>query len=149
MRRTVLTLVATVAGLVLLLSFKTTGSRTGRLVALAPAAPPAGPSPTSGPTTAAPPAATPRTVVGAAITTPYGPVQLRVQLSGTRILAITPLQLPSGYSRDYAINSYAVPVLTQEAMTAQSARIDAVSGATYTSDGYAQSLQSALDQAVR
>ena len=45
------------------------------------------------------------------------------------------------------INSYAAPMLRQESLTAQSARIDIVSGATYTSEGYAQSLQSALDQA--
>ena len=87
------------------------------------------------------------TVNGQTIDTQYGPVQLQVIFVGSRIVRITPLQLPSGQSRDAEINSYAVPILTQEALQAQSARIDTVSGASYTGDGYAQSLQSALDQA--
>ena len=166
MRRTLLAAVSTVVGLVLLLSFKTSASRPGRLAALsstaatatappaaagtstAPAAPSAAPAPTTASgTTRAKTTVTARSVTGTAIDTPYGPVQLRVQLLGTRIVRITPVQLPSGQSRDDEINGYAVPILTSEALRAQSARIDTVSGATYTSDGYAQSLQSALDEA--
>ncbi|MBV9039559.1 MAG: FMN-binding protein [Acidimicrobiia bacterium] len=56
------------------------------------------------------------------------------------------LQLPSDYARSQQISDYAGPKLRQEALDAQSANIDTVSGATYTSDGYRQSLQSALDQ---
>ena len=51
-----------------------------------------------------------------------------------------------GNREDEQINSYALPVLVQETLDAQSADIDMVSGATVTSDGYLQSLQSALDQ---
>ncbi len=55
--------------------------------------------------------------------------------------------MPWNDRRDQEINSYAVPVLNGEVVQAQSAGIDMVSGATYTSDGYIQSLQSAIDQA--
>jgi uncharacterized protein with FMN-binding domain len=57
-----------------------------------------------------------------------------------------PLQVPGDIPKDQQINGYAVPVLTQETLTAQSASIDSVSGATYTSEGYITSLQSALDK---
>ena len=154
MRRTVLAAISTVVGLVMLLSFKTHGSRPSRLAALgsagagtsAPlAASPAASPGVSGAAGAA--AASTRTITGSAIDTQYGPVQLRVTFVGSRIVRIAPLQLPTGQSRDQEINSYAVPILNQEALRAQSARIDTVSGASYTSDGYAQSLQSAIDQA--
>jgi uncharacterized protein with FMN-binding domain len=72
-------------------------------------------------------------------------VQIRV--TSGKITDIVALQLPSGDSRDEEINSYAVPQLREEVLTAQSARIDTVSGATYTSEGYRQSLQAALDAA--
>lgn len=57
------------------------------------------------------------------------------------------LQYPSDNPKDQEINSYALPTLNQEAISAQSAEIDAVSGATFTSDGYINSLQSAIDKA--
>jgi uncharacterized protein with FMN-binding domain len=57
------------------------------------------------------------------------------------------IQFPNGNGRDQEINAYAVPQLNAEVVKAQSASIDAVSGATVTSDGYIQSLQSAIDQA--
>ena len=57
------------------------------------------------------------------------------------------VQYPDGNGRDREINDYALPILVQETLSAQSANIDMVSGATVTSDGYLQSLQSALDQA--
>jgi uncharacterized protein with FMN-binding domain len=84
---------------------------------------------------------------GQAVDTRYGPVQVRIDVSGGKISKIDVLQYPDGLQRDQDINSYALPVLNQEALAAQSAQIDSVSGATYTSDGYTQSLQSALDQA--
>jgi uncharacterized protein with FMN-binding domain len=149
MRRTLLTAIGTLVVLVLLLSFKTHGSSPGRLAALGSPAPAVPSQPSSAPKAPATkaPAAARRTINGQAIDTQYGPVQLQVTFVGSRIVRITPLQLPSGQSRDAEINNYAVPILTQEALQAQSARIDTVSGASYTSDGYAQSLQSALDQA--
>jgi hypothetical protein len=88
-----------------------------------------------------------RTVDGDAAQTRYGPVQLRLTLSGTKITAVTAIQLPNDNPRDQEISDFAIPQLTQETLTAQNARIDTVSGATYTSEGYAQSLQSALDKA--
>jgi hypothetical protein len=88
-----------------------------------------------------------RTVDGDAAQTRYGPVQLRLTLSGTRITAVTAIQLPNDNPRDQEISDFAIPQLTQETLTAQNARIDTVSGATYTSEGYVQSLQSALDKA--
>jgi uncharacterized protein with FMN-binding domain len=60
---------------------------------------------------------------------------------------VTVLQQPGGNGRDREINDYALPVLKQATLSAQSANIDMISGATVTSEGYAQSLQSAIDQA--
>jgi len=72
-------------------------------------------------------------------------VQLTV--SGGKITKVDVLQYPNGNGRDAEINSYALPILVRDTVSAQSANIDMVSGATVTSDGYLQSLQSALDQA--
>jgi uncharacterized protein with FMN-binding domain len=85
------------------------------------------------------------TVTGGAVDTPQGPVQLKVTFDGTRMTAIDVLEQPDTTPRDEQINAQAIPLLTQEALTAQNANIDAVSGATWTSDGYIGSLQSALD----
>jgi len=87
-----------------------------------------------------------RTVDGPVVDTRYGPVQVEITVAGGKITAATAIELPSG-GRSGAISQYAAPILSSEALAAQSAQIDLVSGATYTSDGYAQSLQSALDQA--
>ncbi|SEO68945.1 FMN-binding protein [Actinacidiphila rubida] len=104
-----------------------------------PSASPKSPAPAKSPTT--------RTVDGDAVQTRYGPVQLRITLTGGKITAVTAIQLPQDNPRDTEISGFAVPQLTQEALAAQSAHIDSVSGATYTSGGYVQSLQSALDKA--
>ncbi|MCD0484452.1 FMN-binding protein [Streptacidiphilus sp. ASG 303] len=90
---------------------------------------------------------TARTVTGDAADTRYGPVQVKVSVQGKKITDISVVQYPNEDHRDQEINGYALPILNQEALSAQSARIDAVSGATYTSDGYTRSLQSALDRA--
>ena len=90
----------------------------------------------------APPA--PRQVTGQAYDVGYGVVQVRVTLVGSHLQDVTALSLPQG-GRSSDISSYAAPRLRQEALAAQSARIDTVSGASYTSAGYARSLQSALD----
>ncbi len=68
-------------------------------------------------------------------------------ISGGKIADVEALQLPSDRARSAAISQYAEPVLRTEALQAQSAQIDLISGATYTSDAYAQSLQAAIDQA--
>jgi len=87
------------------------------------------------------------TVTGGVASTEWGPVQVRLTVSGGRITKVAVLQQPNGNPRDDEINSYALPILTQETLQDQSANIDMVSGATVTSTGYLQSLQSALDQA--
>jgi uncharacterized protein with FMN-binding domain len=79
--------------------------------------------------------------------TRWGPVQVQVRIGGGKITDVTALQIPNGNRRDLEINSYAVPQLRSEALTAQSAAIDVVSGATVTSEGYINSLQAALDSA--
>ncbi|MFF4910590.1 FMN-binding protein [Streptomyces sp. NPDC001260] len=94
-----------------------------------------------------PAAPTTRTVTGATAQTQYGPVQVRITLTGSRITGASAVQYPDGAGRSRDINATAVPELNQETLQAQSANIDTVSGATYTSGGYKQSLQSALDKA--
>jgi uncharacterized protein with FMN-binding domain len=87
------------------------------------------------------------TVTGDTAQTQWGPVQVELSVAGAQISGVTVLQYPSGNSTDTQINNYALPILVNETMSAQSANIDMVSGATYTSTGYQQSLQSALDRA--
>ncbi|MFI7488471.1 FMN-binding protein [Micromonospora echinaurantiaca] len=84
---------------------------------------------------------------GPVVQTKRGRVQVQAHISGGRITDITPLKVPNTNNRDREINKYAVPQLRAEALTAQSAQIDAVSGATATSEGYTESLQAALDAA--
>jgi uncharacterized protein with FMN-binding domain len=86
------------------------------------------------------------TATGDAIDTRYGPVQVRVTVAGGKITDIQGLVLTGNDPRSAEISSSAEPTLKQEALSRQSADIDAVSGATFTSAGYAQSLQSALDK---
>ncbi len=83
---------------------------------------------------------------GAVVPTQYGNTQLRVTVANGKITAVEALQLPANEPKSVQISSYAEPLLRQSALTKQTGTIDAVSGATYTSDSYAASLQSALDQ---
>ncbi|GHD96318.1 FMN-binding protein [Streptomyces naganishii] len=91
-------------------------------------------------------AAQARTVTGKVAETQYGPVQVRVTVSGGKVTKAQAVQAPEGGLSGQK-TALAVPRLNQEAVAAGSAKIDSVSGATYTSEGYKQSLQSALDQA--
>ncbi|HEY7277319.1 MAG TPA: FMN-binding protein [Trebonia sp.] len=165
MRRVILAICATAVGLVLLLSFKTqtqsgvTGaSPAAALGSPAPgndaASPSASASPaasgsaksgTAGSGTAGSAAA--KTVTGAAWPTIYGPVQVKITVADGKITAATAVEYPLDTPRDQQINSYAIPQLNAETVAAGSAQIDTVSGATYTSQGYVGSLQSALDKA--
>jgi uncharacterized protein with FMN-binding domain len=86
-------------------------------------------------------------VNGASVDTRYGPVQVQLHVRGGRIVSATAIDYPQGSGRDREINSFAIPVLQKETIAAQNARIDTVSGATFTSDGYRTSLQAALDAA--
>jgi len=88
------------------------------------------------------------TYTGTAIQTRYGAVQVQVTISNGKITGVTTLQAPSGDPHSSSVSAAATPVLASEALAAQSAKIDTVSGATFTSQGYVASLQSALDQAA-
>ncbi len=99
------------------------------------------------PTASSPGAAAAGTYTGSAANTRWGIVQVQITVANGKITASTAVQYPQNNGRDVQINSYAVPALNQEVVAAQSANIDTVSGATVTSDGYLQSLQSALNQA--
>lgn len=85
-------------------------------------------------------------IVGTTEQTPYGPLQVSVTFTNGKITAVKALQTPNRHGTSVQINAYAVPILTQEAIAASSANIDTVSGATFTSEAYAQSLQSAIDK---
>jgi uncharacterized protein with FMN-binding domain len=87
------------------------------------------------------------TVTGDVASTQWGPVQVDLTVSNGTITDVSVVQYPSGSSKDAEINGYALPTLIQETIDAQSANIDMVSGATVTSVGYTESLQSALDRA--
>ncbi|TDU02240.1 FMN-binding protein [Streptomyces sp. 846.5] len=160
MRRTALTAGGTALGVVLLLAAKphhtvavaapavtaprqqSTGSASGGSSGSSSAA-----SPSASATAGAGKKTGVRTVTGGAVDTRWGPVQVKVTFNGSKITAIDVVQQPNSNPRDQEINSQAIPILTQEALAAQSANIDAVSGASYTSQGYIGSLQSALDAA--
>ncbi len=107
---------------------------------------PADPATTVAPTTVAP--ATPTVVNGASFRNRYGDVQVQATFAADGTLTnVDVLQVPFRDGKSVSINNYAVPRLNSEALTAQSANVDTVSGATYTSIGYEQSLQSAIDAA--
>jgi hypothetical protein len=154
MRRALLAVALTVAGLVALLSFKTAASDVERPVA-SEASGGSGPSGTSGPSgdsgvsgpapsvAPLPPGA--RAITGRVASTLYGPVQVQVVVKGRKIVGVNILQRPDATEMDIQIGQYALPQLVTETLAAQSARIDTVSGATYTSGGYINSLQNALD----
>ena len=86
------------------------------------------------------------TATGDAVYVNYGNVQLKVTVKNNKITKIVALQLPDQDGRSIEISNGAVPLLKEQALTAQSANIAGVSGATFTSYGYQQSLQSALDK---
>ncbi|MFJ8656119.1 FMN-binding protein [Streptomyces rochei] len=143
-RRAVLAGAATVSGIVLLLSLKP-ASDPGAASAAGGAAPPvAAQSPQGGRDEGA--GAGAGTFTGDPVDTQYGPVQVRLTVSGGRITGAEAVRAPEG-GRSTQVTADAVPKLNQAAVTAGGADIDAVSGATYTSAGYKQSLQSALDKA--
>jgi len=105
-----------------------------------------GTSPATTPTTTAPSGAT-KTYDGDPVDNRYGTVQVRITVQGKQITAVDAIQMPYSHSRSQYISEQAGPYLQQEALQAQNANIDIVSGATVTSGSYIQSLQSALDKA--
>ncbi|KAA2261668.1 FMN-binding protein [Solihabitans fulvus] len=153
MRRITIAVVGTIAALVLLFSYRTSLGGSARTPPAAIAGTGSGGG-TSADSTAGGSATPPTsvgtagsgTVQGSAADTRWGVVQVEVTVQGGKITGVRALRVPDGNGRDQEINSYAVPILVQETLQAQSAKIDAVSGATVTSDGYATSLQAALDK---
>ena len=158
--RASLLVAGTGVGLTLLVSFRTPPS--------APAAATAPPAPAGSvrPTPASTPGASPSGAAGASPTPAaggsglrngtftgqnaanfFGPVQVQVVVSGGRITDLRTLQQPNDNPQSSYIASVAMPMLRQEVLKAQSARINIITGATYDSESYAQSVQSALDQA--
>lgn len=107
-------------------------------------------NPTSDPTSSSTPnpssssASQTRTLVGDTAQTRYGPVQIQLKVTGKTIDAVEILQVPTGQNARFT--NYAIPILIRETLNAQSANIANVSGASYTSAGFMQSLQSALSQ---
>ena len=161
MKRALPTILATLGGLGLLASFHTAGGTSRRTTAAAVSSPsvttgssppPSGTDPATSSGTA-PQTTTPvgttsghQQIDGPTISTKFGDVQVRVTLDNGRITDVEPLKMPSDRRRSAEITQAATPILHDEVLQAQSAVIDLVSGATYTSDAYAQSLQAALDQ---
>jgi uncharacterized protein with FMN-binding domain len=152
-RRIALWGLTTVSTVVLLFSYRTSTSSTMPVAAGTPtttttaATSTAGTSASTATTTAKAASSYSGTVTGTAADTRWGPVQVRVTLATGKITAVDVIQEPDSNGRDQQINADAVPQLVSETLQAQSTQIDMVSGATYTSEGYTQSLQSALDQA--
>lgn len=155
MKRVILAVLGTIAGLVALLDFKSHGqpatlaggtlrsaSVPSGTVSTAPATQPPATSQPQGSTAGAA-----RSATGDAVQTPYGVVQVKVTVQGAKIVNVSFVQLTADDGRSQRINQAAAPLLLHETLSNQTARVDAVSGASYTSEGYAQSLQSALDRA--
>ena len=169
-KRAIGALLSTVLGLVLLLSFKTpeasgiaSSSRTNQAVVDQPVG---GKSQSGTSTSQSGSSGTSRgtgktatgaqstsgyadgTYTGQDVSMRYGDVQVQVTISGGAVTDVTALQLPNGDGHSSRISSIVEPMLRSEALQAQTASIDLISGATYTSGAYKQSLQSALDTAA-
>ncbi|MGO8892073.1 MAG: FMN-binding protein [Streptosporangiaceae bacterium] len=167
MRRVILAVTGTIAGLVALLSFKshvpsvpvaaTTGGSGGSSSSSAPSSSSSSSSSSGGQTTTVPGefpqgslasklTAGETAVDGKAANTAYGPVQIQLIKQNSKIVKVAVLVQPANTLHDIQIGAFAFPKLISETLAAQSGKIDAVSGASYTSAGYIASLQSALDK---
>ena len=142
-RRVVLASAATVSGVVLLLSLKPASAPNAQAAGAAPQQTAGAQASPQGGTAATGTAS--GTIDGNVAQTQYGNVQVRLTVANGKITKAEAIQAPKGGTSDQK-TALSIPKLTQETVTAQSAQIDAVSGATYTSNGYKQSLQSALDK---
>ena len=150
MRRVILAVTGTIAGLVALLSFKshspavpvaaTTGTAGGSSSSSSGTTVPGEFRSVVGPLTQGE-----TTITGKVGHTVYGPVQVQLIVRNNKIIKVAVLQQPTTTIHDIQIGEFAFPELISETLKAQSAKIDTVSGASYTSQGYIQSLQSALD----
>ncbi len=155
MRRALIAVGGTVAGLVAILNYKSGAAPTSLAAGQTPSSTTSSTdAATSLPerraataTTAPRSAPVARTVDGSDVQNRFGDVQVRLVIDGNRITNVIALQLPTDHERSAQISSIAGPELRREVLAAQSANIDGVSGATYTSESYAQSVQSAIDRA--
>jgi uncharacterized protein with FMN-binding domain len=143
MRRSPLVLGATVAGTAGVLAFHPHAAATTPVASTKSTATATTPAKTS---TASSTSSGSGTATGDAVSTQYGDAQVRVTVAHGKITKIEALRLQGNDPRSLQISSSAAPILREEALSKQSAEIDAVSGATFTSASYAQSLQSALDK---
>ena len=153
MRRVIFAVTGTIAGLVALLSFK----------AHVPTVPVASTSGTGGSSTSSSSSRTipgefqsavgsltagETTITGKVANTVYGPVQIELVVKSHKIVKVAVLEQPTNTIHDIQIGEFAFPKLISETLTAQNAKVDAVSGASYTSAGYISSLQSAVDHGL-
>jgi uncharacterized protein with FMN-binding domain len=157
MRRVILAVTGTIAGLVALLSFKshvptlpvaaTSGTSGGSSTSSSSSS-----SSTTVPgefqSAAGPLTAGETKITGQVANTVYGPVQIQLVVKNSKIVKVAVLEQPTNTIHDIQIGEFAFPRLISETLAAQSAKIDAVSGASYTSAGYISSLQSALDHGL-
>ena len=164
MRRVILAVTGTIAGLVALLSFKShvpsapVAATTGGSGGTSASSSSSSPSSSGGGQTEVVPGAFPQgsiaknlpagetAVDGKVASTAYGPVQIQLIERNSKIVKVAVLVQPTNTLHDVQIGEFAFPKLISETLAAQNGKIDAVSGATYTSAGYIQSLQSALDK---
>jgi uncharacterized protein with FMN-binding domain len=143
MRRIVIWLASTITIVVLLFGYHTSTNKTSSTAA---AHSTSAPSSTSSPSSSS--SSTKITsYTGSVAQTRWGPVQVKITVQDGKITKVSVLQQPNGNPKDQEINDYALPILVNETVDAQSANINMVSGATVTSDGYVRSLQAALDEA--
>jgi uncharacterized protein with FMN-binding domain len=158
MRRVILAAVGTIAGLVALLSFKShspvlpvastsgTGGGSSASSASSSSSSVPGEYPTGSVAGSLPAGET--AITGHAAETAYGPVQVQLVVRSNKIVKVAILQQPANTIHDIQIGEFAFPRLISETLAAQDAKIDAVSGASYTSAGYISSLQNALDHGL-
>lgn len=167
MKKIVYAVLATISGLVLIFSYRTSldavpptaitepaasgttssGGAAGSTSSGSTSSDSTTDSTTSGTTATTASGMTDGTYTGGAANTRYGPVQVQITVSGGVIADVQVTDYPHSDRRDQEINQRALPILVSETTQTQSSRIDMVSGATYTSQGYIASLQSAIDQA--
>lgn len=136
MRRISFWILSTIAGLILLFNYGT--STAGSVVSAGQSLSVANgvPDPSKGPVAR---------IAGKVVSTRWGPVQVQILVQAHKIVGVKLLKLPTG-AMDQFIAKRSIPTLIKETLASQSAHIDIVTTATYTSDGYITSLQSALDK---
>ena len=142
MKRIVLWFLSTLTAVVLLFGYHTSTAGPASTSVVAP--PVAGSSGTASSSNAS---SSSKTYTGPSTDTRWGPVQVAITVADGKITDVTVPVYPDGNGRDQEINAYALPILTKATLASQDGNVDMISGATVTSQGYATSLQGALDEA--